>query len=179
MRPRIRKRQVLLTVAIAAVGVMSAAALAWAAPTITGNTAPPSSHVTDGRATQACMTCHTVIAPVPTPIPVVTPTEPGTGNGEQADDQNAPDEQVGSLGSDETTSTNEQVGDVNDVNVDDQNDHKAADNGDDQAVVAPADTQASAKHDGNGSSDRSRQPGQHDSLPGGDHAGSSNDGQNN
>lgn len=74
MKMKIRRKHVLLTVALAAVGVMSAATLAWAAPSITSGTAAPAGHVTDGRDVQACTDCHTVTVVVPTPEPTVTPT---------------------------------------------------------------------------------------------------------
>jgi len=74
MRLKIRKKHVLMSVALAAVGVMSAATLAWAAPNITTASTPPASHVTDGRSTQACTDCHTVAVVVPTPEPTATPT---------------------------------------------------------------------------------------------------------
>jgi hypothetical protein len=71
---KIRRKHVLVAVAIAAVGVMSAVTLAWAAPTIYAGTTPLPSHVADGRAARACTDCHTVIAAVPTPDPTVLPS---------------------------------------------------------------------------------------------------------
>jgi hypothetical protein len=74
MGVKIRRKHVLLAVAIAAVGVMSAVTLAWAAPTIYAGTTPLPSHVTDGRAVRDCTDCHAVIAAVPTLEPKVTPS---------------------------------------------------------------------------------------------------------
>lgn len=73
MRLKITKSKVLLTLALAGVGVLSAATLAFAAPAITSDATPPSDH-SDGRATSACTDCHAVSNPVPTPEPTVTPT---------------------------------------------------------------------------------------------------------
>lgn len=74
MRMKIRKKHALIVVALAAVGVMSAATLAWAAPTITSGTTPPATHVADGRSIRDCADCHSVIVVTPTPEPTATPT---------------------------------------------------------------------------------------------------------
>lgn len=76
MRLKMKKSRVLLTIALAGIGVLSAATLAFAAPAITTDTPTPANHVADGRGATACTACHTVTAPVPvpTPEPTVTPT---------------------------------------------------------------------------------------------------------
>lgn len=60
------KRSYLIMGLVPAV-MLVAAGMAYAAPTITAGTTPPSSHVDDGRADMSCSLCHTVTQPAPAP----------------------------------------------------------------------------------------------------------------
>jgi hypothetical protein len=79
MRMKIRRKHVLVAVVLAAIGVMSAATLAWAAPNITNRMTPPASHVADGRSVRDCSTCHKVTLEVPSTDPTATPVPDPTG----------------------------------------------------------------------------------------------------